>query len=84
LTPDRDPPDRELSHWIAARRGEIDALLAARLPNSAGAVDPGRLGEAIRYSLLASGKRLRPLLALAAAEATGARVDDDTVRLACA
>jgi len=32
---------------------------------------PERLGEAIRYSLLAPGKRLRPLLTLMAAEACG-------------
>lgn len=32
---------------------------------------PARLGEAIRYSLLAPGKRLRPLLVLMAAEACG-------------
>ena len=31
------------------------------------------LGEALRYSLLGGGKRLRPLLALAAAEAVGGR-----------
>ena len=37
----------------------------------------------MRYSLLAPGKRLRPLLALAAAEAVGRPVDDD-VLLACA
>ena len=90
MTAERDAPDRDLGHWMAARRAEIDALLAARLPSQAGAVgaigavDAGRLGEAVRYSLLAPGKRLRPLLALAAAEATGARLDDDAVRLACA
>ncbi len=32
---------------------------------------PARLREAIRYSLLAQGKRLRPLLALLSAEAVG-------------
>jgi geranylgeranyl diphosphate synthase type II len=37
----------------------------------------------MRYSLLAPGKRVRPLLALAAAEAVAPRVGDD-VRLACA
>lgn len=35
---------------------------------------PPRLGEAIRYSLLAPGKRLRPCLVLAAAEACGGGV----------
>ena len=38
-----------------------------------GGVPPG-LNAAMRYSLLAGGKRLRPMLVLAAAEACGARV----------
>ena len=37
----------------------------------------------MRYSLLAPGKRIRPLLALAAAEAIAGAIDDD-MRLACA
>ncbi|MEM6366029.1 MAG: polyprenyl synthetase family protein [Planctomycetota bacterium] len=37
---------------------------------------PDRLGDAIRYSLLAPGKRLRPALVLMAAEACGGCVDD--------
>ena len=70
-----------LAGWIAARRAELDRLFEARLaPPPDG--DPGRLIEAMRYSLLAPGKRVRPLLALAAAAAIGA-IDDD-VRLACA
>lgn len=36
---------------------------------------PPRLGEAIRYSLLAPGKRLRPLLVLTAAEACGGTIE---------
>ena len=32
---------------------------------------PARLGEAIRYSLLAPGKRIRPLLVLTATEVCG-------------
>lgn len=36
---------------------------------------PGQLREAIRYSLLAPGKRLRPMLVLLAAEACGATVE---------
>jgi geranylgeranyl pyrophosphate synthase len=73
-------PDPALEAWIGARRAEIDRLLEARLPLPA--EDPGRLVEAMRYSLLAPGKRIRPLLALAAAEAVGT-IDDD-VRLAAA
>ena len=44
---------------------------------------PRRLREAIRYSLLAPGKRLRPMLALLAAEACGAD-DDAALPAACA
>jgi geranylgeranyl pyrophosphate synthase len=61
----------DLGTWAAARRAKIDALLAARLPSLPRDEDPGRLVEAVRYSLLAPGKRVRPLLVLAAAEALG-------------
>jgi geranylgeranyl pyrophosphate synthase len=67
--------------WAEARRAELAALLEARMAPPADG-DPGRLVESMRYSLLAPGKRIRPLLALAAAETVG-RIDDD-VRLACA
>jgi geranylgeranyl diphosphate synthase, type II len=57
----------ELAGWLDARRREIDAALERYLP-AAPACPPG-LREAMQYSLLAGGKRLRPTLALAAAEA---------------
>jgi geranylgeranyl pyrophosphate synthase len=72
----------DLEQWTQAAREGIQRLLDQRLP-APGDGDPGRLVEAMRYSLLAPGKRLRPLLGLAAAEAVGAALDDD-VRLACA
>ena len=66
------PSDLKLTAaWVAARRAELDRLFEARLAPPADG-DPGRLVEAMRYSLLAPGKRLRPLLALAAAETVGA------------
>jgi geranylgeranyl pyrophosphate synthase len=77
-----------LEAWLAARRSEIEETLAGRLP--AVADDPGRLVESMRYSLLAPGKRLRPILALAAAEATAGGVPhvsapaDGSVRIAAA
>lgn len=73
--------DFNLESWLSQKRAEIDALLDAELPQSGD--DPGRLVEAMRYSLLAPGKRLRPILALAAAEAVGAQ-PDASVRLAAA
>jgi geranylgeranyl diphosphate synthase, type II len=79
------PP--ELEDWVRARRAEIDGLLDARLTAPTDG-DPGRLVESMRYSLLAPGKRLRPLLALAAAEAVSAASDSanvpgESVWLAC-
>ena len=73
----------DLESWLRTRRAEIDALLATRLAALPPAEDPGRLVESMRYSLLAPGKRLRPLLALAAAEAVG-RDPDEPLRLAAA
>lgn len=70
-----------LEAWVTQRRAEVEALLERRLPAVARAEDPGRLIEAMRYSLLSPGKRLRPLLGLAAAEAVGANLDEP-VRLA--
>ena len=45
---------------------------------------PSHLREAIRYSLLAPGKRLRPLLVLMAAEACGGRARAMLLAAACA
>lgn len=77
--------DFDLDSWLSQRRAEVDALLDSELPQPTD--DPGRLVEAMRYSLLAPGKRLRPILALAAAEAVGSERDggsDAAVRLAAA
>ena len=50
---------------------EIEAGLRTLLP--AASTRPARLHEAMRYSLEAGGKRLRPVLVLAAADLCGAR-----------
>lgn len=44
---------------------------------------PSQVHKAMRYSLFAGGKRIRPILALAAAEAVGGK-RDDVLPLACA
>ena len=59
----------EFSAYIEMRRAEIDAALAATLPSVPEC--PAVLGDAMRYSVTAGGKRLRPILCLAAAEAVG-------------
>ena len=57
----------DLQEWLGRRREEVDAALERYLPATSDA--PAQLTEAMRYSLLAGGKRLRPMLVLAAAEA---------------
>jgi len=59
----------DLTEQMAAARRQIDAALDRYTDFSADC--PSRLREAIRYSLLAPGKRLRPMLVLFAAEACG-------------
>lgn len=56
-----------LEAWIEARRRAVDEALDRWLPPAA--ASPQRLADAMRYSVFAGGKRLRPLLTLAAAEA---------------
>jgi geranylgeranyl pyrophosphate synthase len=75
----------ELDDWVRARRDEIERALDAHLPTPADG-DPGRLVESMRYSLLAPGKRIRPLLALAAAETqrNGTDADANVTRACCA
>jgi geranylgeranyl pyrophosphate synthase len=77
------PHDPRWRDWTATRRAEIEAVFEARLAALPADEDPGRLVEAMRYSLLGAGKRLRPLLALAAAEAAGEFLDAG-VRVAAA
>ena len=55
------------AQWRQARQADVEAALMAWVPADA----PAALGEAMRYAVLDGGKRLRPLLALAAAEAVG-------------
>jgi geranylgeranyl diphosphate synthase type II len=52
---------------------QIEAALAARVALGEGC--PAQLREAMRYSLLAPGKRLRPMLVLLAAKACGGSLD---------
>jgi geranylgeranyl diphosphate synthase type II len=64
---------------------ELQELVDAYLDGLQFAAEPGtaRLEEAMRYSLLAGGKRIRPVLALATAEAVG-RPPQEVLPLAAA
>jgi geranylgeranyl diphosphate synthase type II len=60
------PATASLKEYLRARREMVDAALERFLP--APPACPPAIAEAMRYSLFAGGKRLRPVLALAAAE----------------
>jgi geranylgeranyl diphosphate synthase type II len=58
-----------LERWLESRRTLVDEALDRVMPRPDAA--PGVVTEAMRYSVFAGGKRLRPMLVLAAAEAAG-------------
>jgi len=67
----------ELERYIDLWRGRVNSCLEEILPpegntgmqGPTGAVNADRLADAMRYSLMAGGKRIRPVLCIAAAEA---------------
>ena len=80
----KPPPVTQPSFSVEAYLGATAARREARLR---GAVDrrartaPPRLAEAIGYALLGGGKRLRPALALASAEAVGGDASDGSLAM---
>ncbi len=77
-----------LQDYAAASRRQTDAALDryttfADRADELGRVCPSRLRDAMRYSLLAPGKRLRPMLVLLAAETCGG-LAADALPAACA
>jgi geranylgeranyl diphosphate synthase type II len=60
----------DLQQYIQERRSEVEAALAGFLPGIQDGCPPP-VAEAMRYSIAAGGKRLRPILCLASAEAVG-------------
>ena len=69
---DRVPQDDRMryEHHIKAWRARVDSELGHRLPSPE--TKPNKLHEAMRYSVLNGGKRLRPLLVYATGFAIGA------------
>lgn len=70
-----------LSLYLTARTALIDRSLDRFLPRAS--VKPPTIHKAMRYSLFAGGKRMRPALCLAAAAACGG-TDQAAMPLACA
>ncbi len=71
----------DFNAYLKERSQLIERALTTATPEPTG--EAARLFEAMRYSLLAGGKRLRPILALAACEAVGGR-PESAMGLACA
>jgi farnesyl diphosphate synthase len=59
--------------WAAARQSRIESVLEHVLPPPR--IVPSRLHAAMRYTVLGAGKRVRPLLAFAAGELSGADIE---------
>ena len=68
-----------LDAYLRERRNEIERALVAALPSPPAC--PAVLGDAMRYSVTAGGKRLRPILCLAGADAVRG---DRTLAMPCA
>ena len=64
----------DLKTYLITRRATVETRLFACLP--ANDARPQILSEAMRHAVLSGGKRLRPILCLAAAEAAGGAAED--------
>ncbi len=68
--PERPADTADFHAWMGGVQARMESVLARHLP--AATVAPARLHEAMRYASLEGGKRVRPLLAFAAGEVSGA------------
>jgi geranylgeranyl diphosphate synthase type II len=71
----------DLEAYLAERRRAVDLALERLLPPAT--TYPPTIHEAMRYSVFAGGKRLRPILVIAGAEAAGGAMAD-VLPTACA
>lgn len=70
----------DLKSYLSAQRERVDAALDSAIPTAE--VLPSKMHKAMRHSIFAGGKRLRPILCLTAAEALGAD-NGDALPAAC-
>ena len=71
----------DFSHYWSARQKKVDEALGAFLPIAS--TKPKTIHKAMRYSIFAGGKRLRPVICLATAEVLGGKIEE-AMPLACA
>lgn len=67
---------------MGAMADKVNAALESFLPEDTSYNE--HILKAMRYSLLAGGKRLRPILIMSSCEAVGGQVDDKALQVACA
>jgi len=77
----RNQSEFDLKAWVNARAREVNRALDRFIPKAR--TRPATIHQAMRYSLFAGGKRMRPALTLAAAEACGGS-HEEAMPLACA
>jgi len=70
----------DLAGYLIAKRKQINDTLENMLDSASSS---SRIVAAMRYSLMAGGKRVRPILCIAAAEAVGGKIED-AIPAACA
>jgi len=70
----------DLNSYLIIKRKKVNAFINEILKN---AVNSSRIVQAMHYSLMAGGKRVRPVLCIAASEAVGGNADD-VLPAACA
>jgi geranylgeranyl diphosphate synthase, type II len=75
------PHQLAIAEYIVSRQRIVEGALQAYLPKPS--VKPKTIHKAMRYSVFAGGKRLRPILCLAAAECCGGETSE-ALALACA
>ena len=75
------PSKFDLDAFLASSTASVNTALDRFLPTET--TKPATIHKAMRYSLFAGGKRMRPALVLAAAQACGGK-DSDAMPLACA
>jgi geranylgeranyl diphosphate synthase, type II len=69
-----------IDEYLRDRRALVDRTIDQNLP--AAGTEPAVIHDAMRYAVLGGGKRIRPILAIAAAEAIGAEIDPLMVAVA--
>jgi geranylgeranyl diphosphate synthase, type II len=72
-TPDIQQEPTTLHDYLARKRDRVDAALERWLPPED--TPPETIHKAMRYSVFAGGKRIRPVLCIAAAEVVGDQTD---------